>query len=258
MQVPILAFHKVDSSFEWGVTRITPKRFRSLICRLKEMGYQGISVQQLFDPAFVLPPKPVGITFDDGYQKLYENAIPILQEAGFGASIYIVTDYIGKLNAWDVNLGGFKFMHLSWPELREIHQAGFEIGSHTKSHLTLNWLNEDAVRHELADSKKILEDGLGDRVFSVSYPFGRYNETVVRETLACGYGKACAFFRKEKILEEFEESVVLKRKAYYIFDTYQSLKAKLEPSIWTELEDLKLRLVNWGSYGTSLVKALKQ
>ena len=256
---PALAFHKVDDAFEWGVTRINPKRFRSLILFLKEAGYQGMSVEQYFDIDHPLPNKPVILTFDDGYQKLYEHAIPVLREVDFSATLFVITDYIGKMNTWDVNLGGFKFSHLNWSEIREIQSMGFEIGSHTVSHPHLTWLKETDIRFELEASRKSLEDGLGSEVETVSFPFGRYNETVLEMAKLAGYEHACAFFKKKKNLRKYKESFVLERKAHYIFDTYRSLNAKLNPeSVSGKLETAKLKLINLGSYGTSLVKILKR
>ena len=218
-----------------------------------------MSVEQYFDTDQPLPDKPVILTFDDGYQRLYEHAIPVLRKVGFSATLFVITDYIGEMNTWDVNLGGFKFAHLSWPEIREIRSMGFEIGSHTVSHPHLTWLKEADIRFQLEASRKSLEDGLGNKVKTISFPFGRYNETVLRLTEFAGYEHACVFFKKKKKLKKYKESFVLERKAHYIFDTYRSLNAKLNSqSVSGKLETAKLKLINLGSYGTSLVKILKR
>jgi peptidoglycan/xylan/chitin deacetylase (PgdA/CDA1 family) len=250
LETPILTFHKIDCRFEWGVTRIPPAGFRKVLAFLKEEGYSTVSLADLCDPAAVLPPKPVVITFDDSYESLYDNALPLLGEFGFTGTIFVVTGYVGTQNAWDVNLGWITFRHLSWSQLEAFRKASFEIESHTVHHPDLTRMSDSKLESELADSKKAIEDRTGTRVRFVSFPFGRYNGRVLDAMRKCGYERGAGF----RLNRQADKSLVFQRRAYYLFDGIWNLKAKLGRNALTYLEDVKLRGINFCSRGTALVK----
>ena len=249
--IPALTFHKVDSRWEWGATRVTPSQFKRIIVFLKDQGYQTITLSQAKDTDFQRPDKPIILTFDDAYESLFENAYPILLEHGFTASIFVITDFVGLLNTWDVNLGWLKFRHMSWDQIQEMSRSGIEFGSHTHRHPDLTRVSENRVRHELSLSKKILEDKLGSEIRFVAYPFGRFNSRIVDLSRDTGFHGACAFWNQG---DDKKERFVFERKAYYLFDTIWNLKAKLGKSVLTKIESAKLRAFNFCSRGTSLVK----
>ena len=89
--IPILAFHKVDSAFEWSITRTKPRQFRKILAYLRKEGYTSISLQQLVNPTSQFPEKPIILTFDDSYESIFLNAFPIMQEYGFTGTIFIIT-----------------------------------------------------------------------------------------------------------------------------------------------------------------------
>jgi biofilm PGA synthesis lipoprotein PgaB len=252
--VPILTFHKIDPSFEYGVTRNTPKQFNQILHFLKKTGYQTISLAQLCDDAFALPEKPIVLTFDDAYDSIYRYAAPLLSEYSYFGTIFVISEYVNCWNHWDVNLGGKRFRHLSWQQLNELRRLGFEIGSHGMSHVDFTHIRKNKLQRELAESKKTIEDRTGQEIRFVSFPFGRYNEEVIDLAMAYGYEKGCSYFRRKYPYDSVREDFILERKAYYLFDTIWNLKAKLQLTPWTFLEALKLRMVNLGSYGTVLLK----
>ncbi|MDM7926997.1 MAG: polysaccharide deacetylase family protein [bacterium] len=247
--VPILAFHKVDDRFEWGVTRIGRSRFCRVVSELRDWGYASVSLTDCADPGR-LPEKPVVLTFDDSYESVLRNALPVLASAGFKATLFVITDYIGRENAWDVNLGWIRFTHLDWPGLRELRDAGWEIGSHTARHPDLTRISASRVESELRDSRRILEDGLNRPVRFLSFPFGRYNDTVLDAMRLAGYEKAVGF----RLRKPEDKTLVFERKAYYLFDGRLSLRSKLTGSPLGFLENIKLRVINFFSHGTALVK----
>jgi len=255
--VPILTFHKVDSSFEWGVTKVSPSRFRTVLQFLSEEGFQTISLKELFDPTFVLPPKPIVLTFDDGYESVYRYAFPLMEEFNFIGTIFVITGYVGRLNEWDVNLGWRKFRHLSWDQILKLKKAGFEIGSHTVNHPNLARLSISSLKFELESSKKKIEDKIGEEVRFISFPFGRYTKDVIDVSLACGYQKGCGYYLINRNPGKNGEKFVLERKAYYIFDRLWNLRAKLRENKLGFLENVKLRVINFFSHGTSLIKPVK-
>jgi len=232
---------------------VTPRQFRFILRFLKENQYQTISVADAFDSDKALPDRPIVITFDDSYDSIFKYAYPILQEFEYKATIFVVTGFTGEWNLWDVNLGGIKFRHLSWEQIQNLSEAGFEMGSHTVHHPDLTRIPKEQMKAEVSLSKMHLEDKLGQPINIISFPFGRYNDDVLQACHETGYLHGCGFWIRKKNDQPF----VFERKAYYLFDNRWSLQAKLDHHWGRSVENLKLRLVNFCSHGTSLVKPAK-
>ena len=139
-----------------------------------------------------LPTRAFAITFDDGYTDTYDCAWPILRRYGFTATVFLVTDWIGGFNEFDRSLGLDPVPLLAEAQVREMHAAGIDFGSHTCSHpddLTL--LTEPALSHELVDSKRALESLLDAPCYDFCYPHGKQNASVEAAVEKAGYLLAC-------------------------------------------------------------------
>lgn len=252
--IPVLAYHKVNSDFEWGVTRVLPFQFAEQMKFLYRRGYRDFGLSKVLEN--IGNEKGIAITFDDAYKDFIETALPIMEKYGLKATIFVITDFVGEKNLWDVSLGK-RFYHMDWYDLRYLSSAGFEIGSHTRTHPDLTKISPDRVRLELSDSKKILEDKLGVSVNFISYPFGRYTEKIKKAAYDCGYvGGVCLShpFKKQNDIFEIE------REGVYIFDTLCDFKAKL--SLYGKeglcFEKMKGRLVNFFAGATYRIKRLQE
>jgi len=251
--VPVLTFHKVDSRFEWGITRNTPAQFEAFLRFMKEEGYEGVSFRDLSDPARSLPEKPVVLTFDDSYESVFLHAYPLLRSYGFRGTLFVITGFVGTTNTWDVNTGGILFRHLTWPQISRLADDGFEIGSHTVHHPDLTRIGPEKMNRELIQSREILSARLGRMIDVIAYPFGRYNQSVLDASRAAGYAMACVYWNSPRIVQT-EPYRLYERKTVYLVDSLLSLKAKLVRTPLASLENVKLRLINLCSYGTSLLK----
>lgn len=107
----------------------------------------------------------VSFTFDDGKKSYLKDYYPILKKFGFPASFYIITDQIGLKGRFDLN------------DLIKLYKEGNEIGSHTHTHRSLPILEEKEINDELNKSKIILKRF---NVQTLSYPFGDYNQKVIK------------------------------------------------------------------------------
>lgn len=184
--VPILCYHRFSSN-SVGNLNIPPDNFYKQMKYLKENGYRVISLSQLFDfleCRHAIPNKAVVITIDDGFRSAYDVAYPILKKYGFSATQFVYTEFIGSCkNA------------LTWSQMREMKKNGFEIGSHSVSHMDLTddkkFENRDeylaAVENELRISKEIIDKELGQDTIFLSYPYGQSNIDVVRIARRLGY-----------------------------------------------------------------------
>jgi peptidoglycan/xylan/chitin deacetylase (PgdA/CDA1 family) len=116
-----------------------------------------------------LPPKPVALTFDDGYVDDYTNIFPVLKEYGFTATFFIIT---GRPDANDP-------AYLSWSQIREMSDAGMSMESHTKTHSDLRGRDHDFLVYELLGSLQSLAAHTGKEPHLFAYPSGEYDDTTL-------------------------------------------------------------------------------
>lgn len=134
-----------------------------------------------------VPDRAVALTFDDGAAAVASIAAPLLAERGLRATVFCVAGQLGGSNDW-AGRHRARFPLASASELRELAQAGIEIGSHGAEHRSLRNVSDDVARREIVESKERLEQTLGIAVRSFAYPYGVVaGEQLVRET----YAAAC-------------------------------------------------------------------
>ncbi|HEU6451959.1 MAG TPA: polysaccharide deacetylase family protein [Gemmatimonadaceae bacterium] len=172
---PILCYHKIERRRELGVTRISPRRFARQIERLRDAGWRTLTLAEL--AACVrgerrVESRELAITFDDAYRGLRDHAFPVLEAHGFSAICFVITEYAGRLNRWDVAYGGRRFAHLAWRDMRRWQERGIDFASHTATHPRLTWVDDGRLGYELASSRAALERALDIRTTALSYPFG--------------------------------------------------------------------------------------
>ena len=188
---PVLAYHKISPHKEFGLTTIHPEIFEKQLQRIQKSGFITITFLDLLtNPE--LPDKPIIITFDDGYESLYQYALPILKNYGFKAVIYVLSDYIGKINNWEAYKIQRRYRHLNIDQIQKLVASGFEIGSHGKSHSYLPALNDYQLHQELAVSKKEISDITGRDVISFCYPYGVSNTKIEANIKKSGYHWHCS------------------------------------------------------------------
>lgn len=245
-KTPILMFHKIDPRLEFGINALSPSRFKMHVDWLHSQGFHAITFHDILSNR-ALPEKTVIITFDDAYESVYHHAFPILADAGFRAIVYVITNYIGKLNTWDMNLGGICFRHMSARQLAEISEKGWEIGSHTCTHRALTRLNESQLKREFSKSFQQLSTLTPRPVISVAYPFGMQGGQVQQAAKSAGYKFACGSIRGTTSQNLFS----LCRIPVYQFEKVTALKRKLQASL-PSLERTKLTILGYPAQLTPL------
>jgi peptidoglycan/xylan/chitin deacetylase (PgdA/CDA1 family) len=250
----VLAYHKV-TSFEFGGTWVPPARFVAQLDALLEAGFSFIDESaflETVDGTRGGSPREILLTFDDGYRKLLEHAIPALDQRRIPALIFLVSGYVGRENEWELNWPGRRFHHIDWDEARDLAGRGFTFGSHTCTHRDLTRLGREDVRCELIDSKLVIEERLGKPVHSLSYPFGLTNPSVSQEAAKAGY--RAAFSMYPSIPNGRIERYNLRREGVYIVDALVNLRGKLGRGGMFWCEDLKGRAINAASVLTPILK----
>jgi peptidoglycan/xylan/chitin deacetylase (PgdA/CDA1 family) len=131
----------------------------------------------------------VGITFDDGYANVLENAVPELLKHSFTATMFIVTERIGGTNEWD---GEPKWPLMSARQIAQTAALGMEIGSHSSTHTHLAGLSAGRLRAEITDSRRQLSELLGRPIHGFAYPYGNMDASARQAVRETGYEYACA------------------------------------------------------------------
>jgi peptidoglycan/xylan/chitin deacetylase (PgdA/CDA1 family) len=150
------------------------------------------------------PPKSVAVTFDDAWRSVLERAYPILSRLETPATVFVPIDYPDRdgTMSWpgvDRWLGGpheGEMRCLSWSELRDLADKGWEIGSHSCSHPRLTTLADDELGRQLRESRAACEREVGSPCESFAYPYGDCDERVIAATGAAGYSGAGALESK--------------------------------------------------------------
>ncbi len=243
----ILVYHEISQQFHLGINSISPHRFRSHLDFLIKTKTDLIRLKGLNDRS---PEKAVCLTFDDGYLSFYDEVLPTLLEYKIPATLFIITNYIGCSNDWDVTFCLNKRHHLDWAKIEEISRCGVEIGSHGRTHRDLTRLPIEVVRDEIRSSKQILEDHLGKEITSFALPFGAVTLDVFLSARESGYIEICGG------VPGFHGPFpgVLPRMPVYRGDAERALVRKLEMNLF---EVCRLSILQSCSIGTRWLKSRK-
>lgn len=177
VRVPILMYHYVSEPppgadvYRQDLS-VAPDRFESHLRYLVQNSYRVITLDDLLyalTQGRPLPPKPVILTFDDGYEDNYQNAFRLLQEYGLVGHFFIITDF--------VNAGRAGYM--TWPQIEEMAAAGQRFGSHSRDHPNLRGKSVDYLVWQALGGTEAIEEHLGYRPRWVSYPSGAYDAQVI-------------------------------------------------------------------------------
>jgi len=177
--IPILMYHQCATPPAKGTPfrslTVDPAVFARHMRWLKAMGYRGLSMRDL-QPYLrgEKQGKVFGLTFDDGFVNVAENAVPIMADLGFTATNYFVAAQVGGTNAWDAEKGVPTARLMDGGQIRAWANAGHEVGSHTIAHANLKECSADQAREQIGGSRKMLQDVSGESVDAFCYPYGYY------------------------------------------------------------------------------------
>jgi peptidoglycan/xylan/chitin deacetylase (PgdA/CDA1 family) len=191
----VLSYHAVSRDWPAALS-VLPERFEAQVGLLAARGYRGATLYDaVHNPA---AGRTVAVTFDDGYHSVLDLAFPILERVGFPATVFVPTnfpDHDGPMT-WpgiDHWLGGpheDELRCLSWPQLRSLAEAGWEIGAHSRSHPYLTRLTDGELEHELRGSREVCESRLDRPCRSLAYPYGDFDERVLAAVRDAGFQTA--------------------------------------------------------------------
>jgi peptidoglycan/xylan/chitin deacetylase (PgdA/CDA1 family) len=196
VDVLVLCYHALSERFPAAMS-VTPDAFERQLGLLKRAGYRGLTFS---DAVRARSGRVVAITFDDAYLSELTLAKPLLDAVGYPATVYAPTAYLDApeqplkwdgIEQWHGGEHERELLPMSWDQLGELAEAGWEIGSHTCTHPHLDRVSDDAqLRAELVESKATVEERLGRDCATLAYPYGEYDERVIAAAEAAGYAAA--------------------------------------------------------------------
>jgi peptidoglycan/xylan/chitin deacetylase (PgdA/CDA1 family) len=189
VKVPILMYHHVG---QWPPSA-TPLRkdltvsaadFQQQVKWLAENNYTSILLKDILlysQGKFIMPKKPVIFTFDDGYEDVFINAIPILKKYGFRGSFGVITQYPHTQNGDNY--------YASWAEIAKAFQDGNEIVSHTQNHFDgkNSKFSQDYIFQNLTGSIQDIKEHLGLATKVLIYPYGHYTPAYIQQAKKAGF-----------------------------------------------------------------------
>ncbi len=222
--VPVLCYHRfVDKA--GNKMNMSPQKFRRQMRYLKDNGYVTLTAKQMVDylaGRFSAPEKAVFITMDDGYRSVYTEAFPVLKELGFKATLFIYPKFISGGSA-----------ALTWAQLNEMLDYGFDVGAHTMTHDDLIARPRESARQyekrlikEIFKPKEMLEAKLKKEITTFAYSFGNYDEAVMRAVVDAGYEAAFTVVRGSS--PNFQWPFLVKRSQIYSGLTMSEFKQNLK------------------------------
>lgn len=182
LSIPALCYHQVRPGAS-GQFELTPDVFREQLGILKAQGYKSLNSDELLAMLRsnnASAGRSIVLSFDDGYASVYDFAFPIMKEMGFTGIACIYPQFIGAGSA------------MTWDQLRELASEGWSIESHSMSHTNLAMgygtpAHAAFLKHEIADTRQLLEKQLGAPVKFMVWPYGIYTEQAENVARDAGY-----------------------------------------------------------------------
>lgn len=251
----VLCYHKVSTRFCFEGTWTTPRRFAATVDRLQATGYRFLTESEYLDRLDRPDPtagRSLFLTFDDAYENVYREAFPILRERRIPFHLFVVSDFVGRPNAWDLSLGRRPHRHADWDQLADMVAAGATVGSHTASHADLTRLEPEALDRELQRSREAIASRLGIVPRTLSYPFGRFDARVRDAARRVGYEAAFSLYPPGANTRV--DRYALRRNGVYIIDSAGWVERKLQRNPWFWFEEMKCRVINGVAVLTPMLK----
>lgn len=160
---------------------IQTERFEKQVRWLAEQGYVTVRTQDVIRwmrDRVALPRRAVLVTFDDGYEGVARNALPVLFRYGFSAVVFVVTARVGSTNTWDEAKGFTTNRLMDAEQIRTWSRCGIEFGSHTRTHPDLTRLDDSDLQREVVGSREELAAITGAGPSGFAYPFGFLDDRV--------------------------------------------------------------------------------
>jgi peptidoglycan/xylan/chitin deacetylase (PgdA/CDA1 family) len=198
-RLPILMYHRVSDAR--GATRvrytISSDQFRDHLEYLRDAGFHSVSLAEWTAAIQTRKPldgRPVALTFDDAYEDFVASALPLLQQYGFGATLFVVSQHVGGWNVWDAGLGE-PVRLMNWTAIERASASGIEIGAHSATHAAMTGLTPVEIVREASRARAEIQRWIKQPLTAFAYPYGDSDSVVQHLVGASGFltGVTCRF-----------------------------------------------------------------
>jgi peptidoglycan/xylan/chitin deacetylase (PgdA/CDA1 family) len=196
-ELMVLCYHAFSPTWSASLS-VTPDAFERQISSLVRHGWRSATFT---DVARGTPAgKTFVVTFDDAFASVKTYALPVLRKLGIKGTVFAPTDYVSReaplawpgLQHWERGADADELTAMTWDDLGELAELGWEIGSHSKTHPLLTSLDDDALASELRESRDECAKRIGRPVTAIAYPYGDVDDRVQASTRNAGYDAAAA------------------------------------------------------------------
>jgi peptidoglycan/xylan/chitin deacetylase (PgdA/CDA1 family) len=188
------------------------------------------------------------ITFDDGYEDIYLNAFPILQNYKIQVIVFPITNYLAKCSSWDVNFKQNKTLHLNPDQITKLANSGWEIGSHGHFHISNSKYSIKELEYDIQCSMEILENISNKKVKSYTPPFGILHPNLIQVLEKLGFENLFLHQNSKKSIKNFNSNInIYLRSSMYSIDNNRSIIRKLHNS---KYETIKENIIHFCSKAT--------
>jgi peptidoglycan/xylan/chitin deacetylase (PgdA/CDA1 family) len=191
-EVLVLCYHAISPTWSAPLA-LSPELLERQMTLLVRRGWRATT----FRNAVHEPPaaKTLAVTFDDAFASVYEHAYPILSSLGVPATVFAPTSFMSErqplqwsgIDHWLQTDSAPELRGMSWEDLGRLQEAGWEVGSHTRTHPRLTNLDDDAMRDELTQSRHEIATNLSSPCETIAYPYGDVDERVAGAARSAGY-----------------------------------------------------------------------
>jgi peptidoglycan/xylan/chitin deacetylase (PgdA/CDA1 family) len=190
--VLVLCYHAVSPSWDVDLS-VTPDALEEQLQRFSRSGWTFAT----FTAAVLSPPagRVLALTFDDAFASVKHYAAPLMARFGVPGTLFVPTSYMSSggplawpgVEHWKRTQHAHELAAMTWDDVGELAQAGWEIGSHTLTHPYLTRLSDAALDDELTRSATECSEHVGRPCTSIAYPYGDVDPRVADRAAAAGY-----------------------------------------------------------------------
>jgi peptidoglycan/xylan/chitin deacetylase (PgdA/CDA1 family) len=179
--IPILMYHVIadpPASAPFPDLYVPRAELQAQVRWLARRGYQAVTLGRVVDAwngRATLPRRPIVLSFDDGYRSHVTDALPILAAMRWQGVLNL--DLSNLAPSWGIPSAG----------VRKLLAAGWEVDAHSMTHTDLSVAGGDALRREVAGSRRAIRRLFGVTPRFFCYPAGRYDAETIAAVHAAGY-----------------------------------------------------------------------
>jgi peptidoglycan/xylan/chitin deacetylase (PgdA/CDA1 family) len=199
--VLVLCYHALSPTWEAELS-LTPESFEYQIEHMLSHGWHPTTFS---GPVLNTPARrTLAITFDDAFASVKTYAAPVLARFGAPATVFVPTAFPSAGRAlcwpgiahWAGTAHASELTPMTWDDLGELAELGWEIGSHTRTHPRLTQLDDAQLEHELGESRQECASRLGRVCQAIAYPYGDVDERVADAARRLGYNAGATLSRR--------------------------------------------------------------